>query len=206
MLDLRAEQACTDMDLIARISSQFEEHAAMVRDSLELLVAPLAASIEMLTSCLLGNSRILCCGDGPARIAARDFATRLLHGFECERPALAAVFIDNDCSAPVPQASSGEACSRTIRALSQPGDVLLVIAPQPGSATIAAALEAAHERELRCIVISCINDDGLNSFHHPQDILLALPAPTQARFSELLALILNCLGDGIDCLLLGVEH
>lgn len=190
------------MDLIARITSQFEDSIRAQQDALEILAGPLAAAIEACTACLLDNGRILVCGDGAAELDARRFASRLLHGFEHARPALAGLLVSGAAST----AGDDEGLARAVLALGHPGDILLALAPQTSSPPLIAALAAARERDLRCIVIANEADAMLSELPGADDILLQLPDAGCARSEELQQLILNCLCDGIDCLLLGVEH
>ena len=95
--------------------------------------------------------------------------------------------------------------SRQILALGQPGDVLVTLATRGDSPRIIGAIRAARERDMRIIVLS--GGDGLGIAEHltARDIHLCAPTERSARIQELHLLILHCLCDGIDCLLLGVE-
>ncbi|MBL8443924.1 MAG: phosphoheptose isomerase, partial [Zoogloeaceae bacterium] len=52
------------MDLIQRIAGNFEQSARTALESLELVAAPTAAAVEILTACLLDSGKILVCGNG----------------------------------------------------------------------------------------------------------------------------------------------
>lgn len=188
------------MDLISRITRQFEASIRARQEALEVLAGPLAAAIEALTACLLDNGRILVCGDGEAALDASRLAARLLHGFEQTRPALASLLLSQ------PPGADDEALARGVLALGHPGDLLLALAPSPCSSHFIAALAAARERDLRCIVLASATDSMLSELPGADDILIQLPAATASREAELVPLILDCLCDGIDCLLLGVEY
>ncbi|MDY0071439.1 MAG: SIS domain-containing protein [Thauera sp.] len=191
------------MDLVARLTTQIEASIRARQEVLEVLAGPLAGAIEALTACLLDNGRILVCADGEAQADAARMSRRLLHGFEHPRPALAGILIRNFAG---DGSDDEETLARAVLALGHPADILLAIAPQPCSPQLIAALAAARERELRCIVLASEADSLLSELPGADDILLQLPAADGARSAELIPLILDCLCDGIDCLLLGVEH
>jgi len=196
------------MDLIERISRQFQDNTRTTLDARELLAAPIAAAIEILTSSLLDNGKILICGGGGSSGDARRFAAQLVNGFELERPSLAAFALSADAStlAPVAGDPSPEGLlSRQILALGQPGDILLTLSPHGGSPRILEAIRSAHERDMRVIALTGANDEATAELLGAGDIHVCAPATRTARIQELHLLILHCLCDGIDCLLLGVE-
>ena len=196
------------MDLIARISSQFQDSTRTTLEALELLAAPIAGAIETITASLLDNGKVLVCGGSGSSGDARRFAAQLVNGFELERPSLAAFALSADAStlAPSPSAPNPQSpFSRQILALGQAGDILLALTTRGDSPRIIDAIRAAHERDMRIIVLS--GGDGLGIAEHltARDIHLCAPTDRSARIQELHLLILHCLCDGIDCLLLGVE-
>ena len=196
------------MDLIARISSQFQDSTRTTLEALELLAAPIAGAIETITASLLDNGKVLVCGGSGSSGDARRFAAQLVNGFELERPSLAAFALSADAStlAPSPSAPNPQSpFSRQILALGQAGDILLALTTHGDSPRIIEAIRAAHERDMRIIVLS--GADGLGIAEHltTRDIHLCAPTERSARIQELHLLILHCLCDGIDCLLLGVE-
>jgi len=150
---------------------------------------------------------LVCGGDGSSG-DARRFAAQLVNGFEFERPSLAAFALSADAStlAPSPTDPSPQSLfSRQILALGQAGDVLLALTTRGDSPRIIDAVRAAHERDMRIIVLSGADSLGIAEYLTTRDIHLCAPAERTARIQELHLLILHCLCDGIDCLLLGVE-
>lgn len=196
------------MDLIERISRQFQDNTRATLDALEMLAAPIAGAIEIITASLLDNGKILACGGSGSSGDARRFAAQLVNGFELERPSLAAFALSADASTLAP--STGEPTpdglfSRQILALGQPGDILLTLSTRADSPRILDAIRAAHERDMRVIALTGADGGATAELLAPDDIHLCAPAERTARIQELHLLILHCLCDGIDCLLLGVE-
>jgi len=197
------------MDLIARISRQFEESIAAKRDAVELLAAPMAVAVETMTSCLLGNGKILACGNGGSAADAQHFAAELVNRFEMERPPLAAIALTTDSSTLTSIAndySYNQVFAKQLQALGQPGDVLLAISTSGNSANVIEAIHAAHDREMRVVALTGRDGGRIAGLLKETDLNLCVPADRTARIQEVHLLVLHCLCDGIDCLLLGVEE
>ena len=131
-----------------------------------------------------------------------------MNGFELERPALAAMALSADSSSLAPVAGDPDTqalFARQIAAFGQPGDILLTLSANPDSSRILDAIRAAHERDMRVIALTGAGGGSTAATLGPADILLCTPDERVARIREIHLLILHCLCDGIDCLLLGVE-
>lgn len=196
------------MDLIDRVSRQFEDSARTKLDAIEHLAAPIAGAVEVMTTSLLNNGKILACGNGGSAADAQHFAAELVNRFELERPPLAAVALTTDSSTLTSIANDydfTQVFSKQVRALGQPGDVLLAISTSGNSPNVAEAIVAAHEREMRVIALTGKGGGQIGDLLADGDIHLCVPADRTARIQEVHLLVLHCLCDGIDCLLLGVE-
>ncbi len=209
MLDLPVlKTARCDMDLIDRVSRQFEDSARTKLDAVEHLAAPIAGAVEIMTTALLNNGKILACGNGGSAADAQHFAAELVNRFEMERPPLAAVALTTDSSTLTSIANDydfTQIFSKQVRALGQPGDVLLAISTSGNSPNVIEAIVAAHEREVRVIALTGKGGGKIGEMLADGDIHLCVPSDRTARIQEVHLLVLHCLCDGIDCLLLGVE-
>ena len=196
------------MDLIDRVSRQFEDSARTKLDAIEHLAAPIAGAVEVMTTSLLNNGKILACGNGGSAADAQHFAAELVNRFELERPPLAAVALTTDSSTLTSIANDydfTQVFSKQVRALGQPGDILLAISTSGNSPNVAEAIVAAHEREMRVVALTGKGGGQIGNLLADADIHLCVPADRTARIQEVHLLVLHCLCDGIDCLLLGVE-
>jgi len=196
------------MDLIQRISRQFEDSARTKLEALEALAAPIAGAVEIMTGSLLDNGKILACGNGGSAADAQHFAAELVNRFEMERPPLAAIALTTDTSTLTSIANDydySQIFSKQVRALGQPGDVLLAISTSGNSPNVIEAITAAHEREMRVIALTGKGGGRIGEQLAAGDVHVCVPAERTARIQEVHLLTLHCLCDGIDCLLLGVE-
>jgi D-sedoheptulose 7-phosphate isomerase len=197
------------MNLIDRISRQFEDSAHTKLAAIEWMAAPVAEAIEAMTGCLIENGKILACGNGGSAADAQHFAAELVNRFEMERPPLAAVALTTDSSVLTSIGNDydfTQVFSKQVRALGHAGDILLAISTSGNSANVLAAIAAAHEREMRVVALTGKGGGMIAESLTPGDVHLCAPADRTARIQEIHLLVLHCLCDGIDCLLLGVEN
>jgi D-sedoheptulose 7-phosphate isomerase len=195
-------------NLVARISRQFNDSAQTKLAAMEALSAPIAQAVETMVQCLLANGKIMACGNGGSAADAQHFAAELLNRFERERPPLAALALTTDTSTLTSIANDyayDQVFAKQVRALGQPGDVLLAISTSGNSPNVIEAIRAAHERETR--VVALIGKDGgrMAGLLRESDVQICVPATRTARIQEVHLLTLHCLCDGIDCMLLGDE-
>ncbi len=197
------------MDLIAQVSKNFEDSAHTKLDALELLAAPIAAGIEVMTGSLVNGGKILACGNGGSAADAQHFAAELVGRFERERQELAAIALTTDSSILTAIGNDydfSRIFSKQVRALGHAGDVLLAISTSGNSGNIIEAIHAAHDADMRVIALTGRTGGRIGELLRDDDIHLCVPAERTARIQETHLLIVHCLCDGIDSLLLGVEE
>jgi D-sedoheptulose 7-phosphate isomerase len=196
------------MDLISRIALHFEDSAHSILSSAEELSVPIAEATELMVRSLLANGKILACGNGGSASDAQHFVSQLIGHFERERPELAAIAL-NTCSATMSAVANSyawdEVFAKQIRALGQPGDVLLAISTSGNAGSVVAAIEAAHERDLRVVALTGKGGGAIGGLLREGDIHLCIQHERTSRIQEIHILAIHCICDGIDCLLMGEE-
>jgi D-sedoheptulose 7-phosphate isomerase len=197
------------MDLISRISQHFTDSAQIKLDAIELLAAPIAEAIEMMVGCLLNNGKILACGNGGSAADAQHLVAELVGRFELERHELAAIALTTDPS--VLSAIANDygyklVFAKQVRALGQPGDVLVAISTSGNSANVIEAINAAQANDLRVLALTGRGGGTIGENLRDTDVHICVPAERTARIQETHLLIVHCLCDGIDCLLMGIEE
>ena len=196
------------MNLLARISRQFEESAQTKLAAMESLAAPIAQAVELMTTSLLAGGKIMACGNGGSAADAQHFAAELLNRFEKERPPLAAVALTTDSSTLTSIANDyafEQVFAKQVRALAQPDDILLAISTSGNSPNVAEAIRAAHERETRVVALTGKGGGAIGALLADTDVHICVPSDRTARIQEVHLLVLHCLCDGIDCMLLGED-
>ncbi len=194
------------MVMRSRVEQHFQESAELHLLAQQTLAEPIAAAIEMLFLTLANNGKVLVCGNGGSAADAQHFAAELIGRFEQERPSLAALALTTDSSILTAVANDydfSQIFARQVRGLGQAGDILLAISTSGHSANVLAAIEAAHEREMRVLALTGKGGGPLLQCLAPHDIALCVPAERTSRIQEIHLLTLHCLCDGIDAMLLG---
>jgi len=194
------------MNLLARISRQFEDSAQTKLAAMEALAAPIAQAVESMTASLLAGGKIMACGNGGSAADSQHFAAELLNRFEKERPPLAAVALTTDTSTLTSIANDYSydlVFAKQVRALGQPNDVLLAISTSGNSPNVVEAIRAAHEREVRVVALTGKGGGAIGPLLAETDVHICVPSDRTSRIQEVHLLALHCLCDGIDCMLLG---
>lgn len=197
------------MDLIARISQQFQDSAQTKLECMELLSAPIADAVQAMVGCLINDGKILACGNGGSAADAQHFAAELVGRFEAERQELAALALTTDSSiltAVANDYSYNVVFAKQVRALGRPGDVLLAISTSGNSANVIEAIVAAHDNDMTVVALTGKDGGRIGEMLREGDVHLCVPAQRTARIQETHLLTIHCLCDGIDCLLLGVDE
>ncbi|WP_322061245.1 phosphoheptose isomerase [Paraburkholderia sp. J63] len=191
---------------VERIQQHFRDSAALKLAAMEALAVPIAAAVDTMFAALANSNKILACGNGGSAADAQHFAAELIGRFERERPGLPALALTTDASVLTALANDyayDQVFARQVRALGQPGDVLLAITTSGNSANVLAAVEEAHEREMIVIALTGKSGGMVNDALADTDIHLCVPSERTARIQEVHLLTIHCLCDGIDAMLLG---
>lgn len=189
-----------------RVWKQFEASISVKRDSAEPLAPSVVRAAQMMTRCLLENGRILSCGNGGSAADAQHFSSEMINRFERDRPGLPAIALTTDSSALTSIAndfSYAEVFARQVRALGQPGDILLAISTSGDSENVNLAVQAARDRDMRVVALSGRNGGSMAGLLAGEDVEIRVPADSTARIQEVHLLIIHCLCDLIDQDLLG---
>ena len=127
------------MDPVERVRRLFTDSIQVKASSAELLAPVIAEAASAIVTCLLGDHKILSCGNGGSAADAQHFASEMLNRFEIERPGLPALALTTDTSTLTSVANDyqfADVFSKQISALGQPGDILLAITTSGESTNI----------------------------------------------------------------------
>ena len=197
------------MNTHARIQKLFRDSIETKRQAMEVLIPHIDLASQVMVAALLNEGKILTCGNGGSAGDAQHFSSELLNRFERERPSLPALALTTDTSTLTSIAndySYNEVFSKQIRALGQPGDILLAISTSGNSANVIQAIQAAHDREMTVVALTGRDGGGMASLLLPEDVEIRVPAKVTARIQEVHLLVIHCLCDQIDQQLFGSEE
>ena len=173
------------------------------------MLAPLIANAaSLIAASLLQEHKILSCGNGGSAADAQHFSAEMLNRFEMERPGLPAIALTTDTSTLTSIANDyqfADIFSKQIRALGQPGDVLLAISTSGTSHNIIHAIDAAHDRSMTVVALSGRDGGEVANLMRDDDIEIRVPGWSTARIQEVHLMIIHSLCDLVDRQLLGQE-
>jgi len=197
------------MDINQRIARLFIDSIEVKQRSQESLIDVIGDAAQLMVQCLLSDGKILSCGNGGSAGDAQHFSSELLNRFERERPSLPAMALTTDSSTITSIAndySYNEIFSKQIRALGQPGDVLLAISTSGKSPNVVQAIQAAHDREMQVVALTGKDGGDIASLMQPDDVEIRVPSDVTARIQEVHLLAIHCLCDSIDQQLFGSDE
>ncbi|HTP47328.1 MAG TPA: phosphoheptose isomerase [Casimicrobiaceae bacterium] len=197
------------MDTTQRIRSHFADSAQLKLAAAETLAPEIARAAALMTECLLGDGKILACGNGGSASDAQHFAAEMIGRFERERPELPAISLATDTSILTAIANDYEYAqvfAKQVRALGAAGDVLLAISTSGNSANVVAAVDAARERGMRIVALTGKGGGRVGELLSADDVHVCVPHSVTARIQELHILAIHCMCDVIDANLLGDER
>lgn len=192
-----------------RIQQQFFDSADLKYAAADVLTKPIADAVHALVGCITSGGKVLACGNGGSAADAQHFAAEFVGRFERERPGLAAVALTTDTSILTAIGNDYDFTSifsKQVQALGAPGDMLLCFSTSGNSANVIAAVEAAHAKEMTVIALTGRNGGKMRELLSETDVHICVPHERTARIQEVHLLVLHCLCDAVDLLLLGEQE
>lgn len=191
---------------LSLIKTHFANSIATKTQAAEILPETIEQAGNLLVNALLNGHKILSCGNGGSACDSQHFSSELLNRYHRERPPLPAIALTTDT--PTLTAISNdydyiEVFSKQIQAFGQEGDVLLAISTSGNSANVCHAIESAHEKNMKILVLSGKDGGKMADLLYEGDIEVRVPSEVTARIQETHLLIIHCLCDFIDHALFG---
>ncbi len=193
------------MDAHDRVTQLFYDSIRTKQEAVDAIAPAVVRAGDAMAQALQAGHKILTCGNGGSAGDAQHFSSELLNRFERDRPGLPAVALTTDTSTLTSVAndySYEEVFARSIRALGQPGDILLAISTSGGSGNIVRARHAAAERGIRTVALTGRDGGALARSLSADDREIRVPAERTARIQEVHLVVMHCLCDLIDRALL----
>ena len=189
-----------------RIEQQFIDSADLKYQAAQILSKPMAAAVQSILVCVTGGGKVLACGNGSCAALAQIFAATFVSRYERERPELGAMALSTDgvlLTAAAQDYGFEQVFAKQLRALGQPGDVLLLLSVGAQQDNVLQAISAAHERELSVVAITGQSSAKIRQVLRETDVHICVPHDRTARIQEVHLLAIHCICDGVDAQLLG---
>jgi D-sedoheptulose 7-phosphate isomerase len=207
-----------------RIQQHFIDSADLKYQAGPVLSKPISQAMQAILACVTSGGKVLACGAGVSGLLAAQFAAQFVGRFERERPELGAIALAGDSTDPAADSANAvdaDRFARQVRALGQAGDVLLVLSASGQSASVLAAVMAAHERDMTVVALlgnasigqpatpaagSSGTGGAIGRALRETDVQIGVSHERAARIHEVHLLALHCLCDGVDAQLLGEQE
>lgn len=193
-------------EIIERIKSNFTESIQTKINAADTIIHNIAEACEEIIQALLEGHKIMSCGNGGSACDAMHFSAEMLNRFKHERPGLPAITLAADIATLTSISNDyhfSDVFAKQVRALGQPGDILLAISTSGNSANILNAIKAAHDKNIVVIALTGCEGGKLVSILEEKDIEIRVPAFDTARIQETHLLIIHSICDIIDFRLFG---
>lgn len=197
------------LDMTDRVLGLFQDSIDTKQRASSILPPSIAAAAQVMTNCLTNGNKIMSCGNGGSAADAQHFSSEMLNRFELERPALPAIALTTDSSTLTSIANDyayKHVFAKQIKALGNPGDVLLAISTSGNSENVVFAAETAKERGLAVVALTGNEGGKLATMLDDTDVEIRAPGNSTARIQEIHLLTIHCLCDLIDRSLLGLTN
>jgi D-sedoheptulose 7-phosphate isomerase len=191
-----------------RIQQQFFDSADLKYQAAEALTRPIADAVQAVLGCITAGGKVLVCGSGSAALAAQYFAAQFIGRFERDRPSLPALALSGDAmmlGGVGDDADLTQVFAKQVQALGNPGDVLIVLAPQGSAAAVLAAVDEAHAKEMAVVALTGNGGGLLGAQLIETDVHICVPHDRAVRVLEVHNLALHCICDAVDLQLLGEQ-
>ena len=196
------------INLTDSIKEHFAESLSVKMLSMERLTLDLAQATQVMVNSLKLGGKILACGNGGSAGDAQHFAAELVGRFERERMELGAIALTTDSSILTAIGNDygfEEIFSKQVRAIGKKEDILLGISTSGNSPNVILAIKAAKKMGMRVVAFTGRGGGKIKDLLEPEDVHLCVPSERTARIQETHLLLIHCLCDGIDYLLLDAK-
>ena len=146
-------------------------------EAVDAVVGAIVASVQ-------AGGKVLLCGNGGSAADAQHLAAELVGRFRLERQPYPAIALSDNVAAVTAVGNDygyDEVFTRAVRALGNPGDVLIGLSTSGRSPNVIRALEAASEREM--VTVALVGGAG-SAIERVSEHVLRVPGPNTARIQE----------------------
>lgn len=168
--------------LRARVREAIDVCQALLDD--DSLAEAVDAVVGAIVASLEGGGKVLLCGNGGSAADAQHLAAELVGRFCLERQPYPAVALSDNVAAVTAVGNDygyEDVFTRAVRALGNPGDVLIGLSTSGESRNVIGALEAARERGL--VTVTLVGGSG-SSMERVSEHVLRVPGASTARIQE----------------------
>lgn len=168
----------------SEIISRLRENARLKATIAQTMADDIELMVNLVIDVFKNNGKVVLCGNGGSAADAQHIAGELVGRFQLERQALPAIALTTNTSILTAVANDYDyntVFSRQVEALVMEKDIVIGISTSGNSRNVLEALQAAHSKEARTIVLTGANGGKMAEI---ADLVLAVPSHNTARIQE----------------------
>lgn len=167
------------------INDSIAQHHAVLERCREQLIPTIVDVGKIVKEAITGGRKVMLCGNGGSAADAQHIAAELIGRYKKERAPLWATALTTDTS--ILTCIGNDYCyeeifARQIRAIGQPGDILIAISTSGNSGNILRAVAAA--KDVGCTVVGLAGHQG-GKLAPSCDYAVTVPSDNTARIQEM---------------------
>lgn len=177
-------------------------------NQLSRLPTSTAAASQIMCETLLMDGRLFICGTAMTIPLTHLLSSALMNKLEHDRPSLPAINLSADLTLHASIAKDShhsEIYSKQLRALGHEGDLCICFSTHGTEANIIQAIQTAHDKGMRVIVVYGGNDGHLHSLLQPSDIEIKIQSNSSSRILETMLVTINTVCALIEQQIFGVS-
>lgn len=189
-----------------RLYKLFQQSVEAKMNAGEAIFPDILCAGDMIVDCLLNEGKILVCGNGPSAALAQILTNNLINRYERQRPSLPAFTLGCDLTnvtSVANEKSFNDVFAKEVKALGNPGDILIILSSSGNPSNLVQAIQAAHEKNMRVITLNGRDGGNVSSLLDMNDKEIRVPSNSRSRIHEIHLLTIFCLCDLIDEQLFG---
>lgn len=189
------------MDADNLVSEWFSESLRVAQDSLPTIGKPIVQAAQTMSDAIANGGKILICGNGGSAADAQHFSGEMLGRFMGERRSLPALTLTTDGSALTAIGNDYEfdqIFARQVSGLGQTGDVLFGITTSGNSGNIVAAIIAAHQKNMTCVILNGNDGGKIPALLNNNDIEIRVMDACTPHVQEVHGIVVHCICHLID--------
>lgn len=186
------------------IIEQFQASAKSILNN-QHLDTDIVRAADTIYASFQAGGKLLICGNGGSAADAQHLSSELLNRYHRERAELPGIALTTDASTITSIGNDydySQVFSKQVLALGQNNDVLMVITTSGNSTNLCKAVEAAHEKSVKCIALNGKGGGKLNNVLTSDDLNIIVEGSVTARIQEVHGLIIHCICELIDSYIL----
>ncbi len=169
------------------VATHLADASATIKTMISKTMEEIIAAGDIISQAIMAGNKVLLCGNGGSAADAQHIAAELMGRFMAKRSPIAAIALTTDTSlltAWTNDEGFETLFSRQVQGLGVAGDVLVAISTSGNSPNIIAAVEKAHQLQMRVVMFTGELGGKLIQRGTSQDVVIRVPSSDTQHIQE----------------------